>query len=214
MSFSELNNARYSSHSYLSACDLINKNIFRSFFNRPNIEKLFLELPTSVLETVEDSLKESSGSPDVQVESFLVLYLIRLHKPLVFLNSLASSKKDSNACSVKIAFSEKEDIYLFLLNLFVENLSELVIEIKDLSNNFEKTLIQDDILVFKNFAINGSLSIGAFLGLEDSFSKSSFDSKLRRLDLKIRFLFEVFGCKNFSPSRNYIRNIPLFWISC
>ena len=214
MSFSELNNARYSSHSYLSACDLINKNIFKSFFNRPSVEKLFLELPTSVFETVEDSLKESNSSSDVQVESFLVLYLIRLHKPLVFLDSSTSLKKNSNACFVKIAFSEQEDIYLFLLNLFVENLSELVIEIKDLSNSFGKTWIQDDILALKNFAVNGSLPVEAFLGLENSFSKSSFDSKLRRLDLKIRFLFEVFGCKSFSPSRNYIRNIPLFWISC
>ena len=213
MSFSELNNARYSSHSYLSACDLINKNIFKSFFNQPSIEKLFLELPTSIFETVEDSLKESSGSSDVQVES-LVLYLIKLHKPLVFIDNSTSLKKSSNTCSVKIAFSEQEDIYLFLLNLFVENLSELVIEIKDLFNSFERTLLQDDILALKNFAINGCLPIGAFLGLENSVSKSSFNSKLRRLDLKIRFLFEVFGSKDFSPSRNYIRNIPLFWISC
>ena len=120
MSFSELNNARYSSNLYLSTCDLINKNTFKSSFNRPSLKKIFLELPTSIFGTVEDSLKESSNNSDVQVESFLVLYLIRLHKPLVFLNNSTSLKKDSNICSVKVVFSEQEDIYLFLLNLFVE----------------------------------------------------------------------------------------------
>ena len=137
MSFSQLNDTRYSSHFYLSTCDLINKNLFKNFFNRPRVEKIFLELPTRTSEAVEDSLKGVSGGSDVQVESFLVLYLIRLHKPLVFLNTSTLSNNDSNTCSVKVTLSEEEDIYLFLLNLFVENLDELIIDVKDSINFFE-----------------------------------------------------------------------------
>ena len=116
---------------------------------------------------------------DPQVESFLVIYLIKLHKPLVYVTDLRLSKKKLNTRFLKIAFSKKEDIYLFLLNFFLENLDDLVIKIKNFDDNLSRNLIYKEVLGIKKFAITMSLPIGSFLGLKILFSQSIFDFRLK-----------------------------------
>lgn len=214
MSFSEIYYARYSSHFYLSTCDLISKKISKNFSSIPMVKKIFVELSNETSEIVGNSVKEPISTFDAQVESFLVLYLIRLHKPLVFVADLRLSKKDLNTRFLKIAFSKKEDIYLFLLNFFLENLHDLVIKNQTSESNPSQNLVHEEILGIKNFAITMGLPVGSFLGLKNSFSQSSFDLRLRKLNLNIRFLFETFCSKNSDLSKNSIQNVPLFWISC
>ena len=213
MSFSETNNARYSSHYYLSTCDLINKNVLDNLCHRPKVEKIFLELSPSDLSSTEDSFQTTINGGDYQIESFLLLYSIRLHKPLVSLSCSKQSKKDSNSHSLKMIISEEEDIYLFLLVFFIENLSELV----DKNSSvycLESKLSCGANLYHKKFALNYSLLVGSFFDLEDFSSRSSFDAKLRKSSLKVRFLFETYESKDFNVSKEFVRNVPLFWISC
>ena len=214
MSFSEIYCARYSSHFYLSTCDLISKKISKNFSNISMVRKIFVELSNEIPEISENSAKEPISIFDSQVESFLVLYLIKLHKPLVSVTDLRLSKKNLNTRFLKIAFSKKEDIYLFLLNFFLENLDDLVMKIQNFDSNPNRNLISREVLGIKIFAITMGLPVGSFLGLKNLFSQSIFDFRLRKLNLNIRFLFETFCFENSDVSKDSIQNVPLFWISC
>ena len=213
MSFSEVNHAKYSSHFYLSACDSINKNVFSNFCNKPKVKKIFLELFTNAVSFSQESLQSVSGTTETQIEAFLVLYSIRLRRPLISPNYLESSKKDYNGCSLKLIFSKEDDIYLFLTTLFVENLNELSSE--DLSAPYtKKDLSCSNILEQKDYVINNSLTVGSFFELEDTFKKNGFDLKLKKSELRVRFLFETHSFKGLQMSKESIRSVPLFWISC
>lgn len=212
MSFSEINNARYSSHFYLSNCDSINKNVFNNLCYRPKVKKIFLEFSPNDLDLTEDSFQTFTNGGDHQIESFLLLYSTRLHKPLVSLSCSALSKKDLGNYSLKVVISNEEDMYIFLLVFFIENLSELV----DKNSSvycIEKELQSGGLLCNRKFALNYSLAVGSFFDLEDFSTKSSFDSKLRKSKLKVRFLFEAYRSKDLGLSKESVRNIPLFWMS-
>ena len=213
MSFSEINNAKYSSHFYLSTCDLINKNQFDNFCHKPEIEKIFLEFSPNDFDSAEDSSQAFISGGDHQVESFLLLYSARLYKPLVSLSSSTSPKKDSTNYSLKIVISKKEDIYLFLLVFFLENISELV----DKNSSVycvEKKLKSGGIFCHRKFALNYSLLVGSFFDLSDFSTRNNFDLGLRKSKMKVRFLFGTHRAKDFDLSKEFVRNIPLFWMSC
>ena len=209
MSFSEINSAKYSSHFYLSSCDLINKNVFDNLCYRPKIEKIFLEFSPDGLDSVEDSFQTSTNGSDHQIESFLLLYSASLYKPLISLNCSTLSKKDSANYFLRTVISKDEDMYLFLLVFFVENLSELT----DKNSSvycIEKELKSSGVFCRRKFALNYSLVVGSFFDLEDFSSKNDFDLRLKKSRLKVRFLFKSYRSKNFSLSKEFVRNIPLF----
>ena len=212
MSLSEINNARYSSHFYLSNCDLINKNRFGSFCQRPEIEKIFLEFSPNDFDSTEDSSQVLSNGGDHQIESFLLLYSARLHKPLVSLNCSVSPKKDSTGYSLKTVISGEEDVYLFLLVFFLENLDELI-DKNSAVYCVEKESKVGDLFCHRKFALNYSLKVGSFFDLDDFSGKNNFDLNLRKSKVKIRFLFGAYRSKSFNLSKEFVRNVPFLWMS-
>ena len=115
-----------------------------------------------------------------------MLCSIGSYKLSVSLSCLASFKKDSNNHSLK-------KIYFFI-DLFIENLSELV------DKDFSVYCIN------KKFALNYNLLIESFLHSENFSSGNNLDAKLREFNLKVRFLFNIHDSKGFSASKEFVRD--------
>ena len=189
----------YSSSLYLSNCDLINRTLLSNLYRKPRLDKVVLSL----------SLNESSDYISKKIESFLMLYLFKLQKSFLSLND-SSSEDLPPFFKLKVTISEEQDLNLFLLSLFIENGTELVVE-KSLDGELNKL---EESLKVKNFGLKSHLNAGFFFELNDFLKANFLEPKLNDLSLNIQFFFKGCNLHNQEFSRKLIKTIPLFWISC
>lgn len=212
MTFSEIGNVKYSNSLYLSTCDLINKNMFRSITHIPKVNKICLDLAHFGVNVSETSGKKVSFNDDHELESFFVLYLIKLTQALICTGS-SSLTTESNIRLLQIVLRKEEDIYLFLSNLFVENLE--VLKVKDsFFLDSIKAVIHECSLEKKVFALESCLRMGFLLDVEDFMIENEISSEVKTSKVSVYFLFEIYNLEYQKLSKDCIRNIPFFWISC
>ena len=214
MLLSEINCARYSSHFYLSTCDLVYKNLLPTSTNLPVVRRVCLELAANDTINVNDSSRIFCDDPESRIEAFLLLFSVTMSKPLIALLYSSINKVDCyDGCFLRLFISEEEDIYIFLLSFFIENPKELVV--KDLlANAVEKEYISMEASHSKIFALSTDLSPLSSFALEDFSKKNSFNPKIEKYKLRVRFIYETHDSANSCYSEEFIRNIPLFWMSC
>lgn len=214
MLLSEINCARYSSHFYLSTCDLVYKNLLPTSTNLPVVRSVCVELSANDTINVNDSSQIFCDDPESRIEAFLLLFSITMSKPLIALLYSSVNKVDCyDGCFLRLFLFEKEDIYLFLLSFFIENPKELVV--KDLlANAVEKEYVCVEGSHSKIFALSTNLSPTSSFALEDFSRKNNFDPKIEKYKLRIRFIYETHDSESSCYSEEFVRNIPLFWMSC
>ena len=216
MLLSEINCARHSSHFYLSTCDLVNKNSLYNFSGVPRIQNIYLELSANDNAIMNDSFPNFCEDVENRTEAFLLLFSLRLTKPWVFLRepSLKIVNSNSGFC-LKLVLSKEEDIYLFLLSLLTENPKELVMQ-KLLADLITKQTTSTNTSHQKVFALSTNLFSKSFFALEDFLKKNNFDPRLEKCKLRLRFVLETYvsNLDKCYYSESFIRNIPLFWMSC
>lgn len=188
----------YSSYLYLSNCDLINKTSSDSLFKKPRVDKVILNL----------LLSKSGDSINQKVESFLMLYLFGLQKSFLTLDYLLS---DDSSSSFKLKTTLRgEKVELFLASLLVESGSELVSD-ESLDGEFNES---ESLLRIKSFILKNHLNLGSFFELEDFVETNFLEPKLKGSDLTIKVFFKGYDLLSQKMSRDIIKTIPFFWISC
>jgi hypothetical protein len=192
----------YTTNSYLANCDLINKCLLPTILLKPRIDKVVLNL---YLNTAEDN--SIFFNLNQKVESFLVLYLLGLRKSLLVIND--DLRIPINFFKLKMLISEKSEINLFLSNCFHENNNEVLTEksSKEVSQ-INSILIEDKVVT----SLTTKVNLGSFFEINNFLDENYLESKLKKLELRLEFSFK--GCGSEYSTRNIIKNVPLFWISC
>jgi hypothetical protein len=195
---------------YLSACDLLNKYNFKNINELPKLKKVVLEFSSfDILSSYEIGNKQEWDS-ELQLKSFLLLYLLQSNKPFVNLNKV-QAVRDINNFSVKAILSSEKEIQLFLSSIFVENWN---------------TLVLDDFLLFKGsiakynrylqrnnvFVLNTKIPVSSFFELNTFLTKNLFNISSKNLNIKVSFVFFNKLNKNKNVSLKLIKNLPLFWV--
>jgi hypothetical protein len=140
---------------YYSQVDLVNKYRIKSAHKSPRIKKMTFELPLNQFFYASSEIKDNVN---LQVKSFLILFIIFSLVPFILFNDIkthikSSKDKDSNKnFALKVVVTKKQDfIYLlrrkFLsINLFANTEYNNVLEINNSKINSNKFN-----LVAKNF---------------------------------------------------------------
>lgn len=202
MSTSKVFRFDYTTNLYLANCDLINKCLLPSIILKPRIDKVVLNL---YLNTTEENAHFFNLNQ--KVESFLALYLLGLRKSLLVIND--DLRIPVNFFKLKMLISEKSEINLFLSNCFHENNNEISTEksSKEVSK-INSILLEDKI----STSLTTKVNLGSFFEVNNFLDENYLESKLKKLELRVEFSFK--GCGSEYSTRNIIKNVPLFWISC
>ena len=198
---------------YLSNYDLINKYNSESIYKNPKLKKIIVELSSEDLLLASEYGNKKALDPDVQIKSFLILYIFYSLKPFININNKSSSKDDGDSkFSLKIVLSSPEEIDSFLKSLFIENWNKLNLEDFSLIKKNIKRYSQH-ISENKDFILNAKIPAGTFLEIDSLLSKNLLGINSKALNLKVGFLFSNPLFKIRKTSTNLIKNLPLFWIN-
>lgn len=192
----------YTTNLYLANCDLINKCLLPSITLKPRIDKAVINLYLNKSE--ENS---SFFNLNEKVESFLALYSLGLRKSLLVIND--DLRIPSNFFKLKMLISEKSEINLFLFNYFYENNNEISTEKSSKKVSQINSVLTGDKL---STSLRTTVNLGSFFEVNNFLDEISLESKLKKLEVKIEFSFK--RCESDHSTRNLIRNVQLFWISC
>ena len=197
----QLLNIKILNSSYLSNCDLINKYSLNSLKKKPKLKKITLELSSHDILNSFESLRKNEADFDVRVNSFVVLYVF-----YSFLPYIKFVKGDGTSFLLKISLFDLDDIHFFLVNFFIENWENLVLE--DFSFLGKYTYFSK---YPNSFVIQHSIPL--FFELDDFLAKNSFGIIPKNLNFKSKFLFQIQNFKNKVMAEKRIKNIPPFWIN-
>lgn len=195
---------------YISKCDLINKYNITSIYDIPQLSKIVLEFSSDDVINSLDIAGKKEWDSDLQVKSFLLLYLLSLNYPFINFNKIKSTREDSKF-SIKIILSSKKEIFLFLVSLFHENWNLLVLDdfsfFKFSVNRYIKYMKKN-----KSFVLNSKIPASSFFELDNFLNKNLLGISSKNLNIKASFLF-LNNIGKDKLSLNTIKNIPLFWIT-
>lgn len=206
--------SNYNYNSYLSKCDLINKYNLTTAFETPKLDKIVLDFPIKELINALDKTGKSETDSDIQLKAFLVLYIINLFFPYVTFNKLEltnsnKTKIASLSGSLKIVFSQPEEINLFLSSFFVENWNRMLDDDFTLFDSLNNTSTK--LKLSKNFIHTTKISGNSFFETSDFFAKNLSDVNPKELNIYVNFFFS--NLISNANTKSSIENIPLFWIS-
>lgn len=204
------NSTNHVFNGYLSKYDLINKYNIKNVHDVPKISKIILEFSSDDIINALDVAGKKEWDSELQVKSFLLLYILSLNCPFINFNKIKSSREDSKF-SIKVIFSSEKDIYHFLTGLFHENWNLLVLDdfsfFKFSINRYTKYIKKN-----KNFVLNSKIPASSFFELDNFLNKNLLSISSKNLNIKASFLFFNNLYKD-NLSLNTIKNIPSFWIT-
>jgi len=70
-------------NNYLINCDLLNKYNIKNINQTPKLKKIVVELPLEELLKASESSSNSEINDDIQIQSFLILYLLSTFIPYI-----------------------------------------------------------------------------------------------------------------------------------
>jgi hypothetical protein len=204
---------KYLTSEYLSNCDLINKYKLLSLDKKPVLRNITLEFTyPDVLESLDKLTKNESDS-EIQVKSFLALYVFQLFQPLVNFGGIKKIKESKSGWSIRVLLTEKEDLDFFLKTIFIENVNKIFVE--DYSffhtkNNTFYDIAPDQTLCL----VNSRIPIESFYEIDNLLVKNSLGVNPQKLDVRVKFIFQNDNIANQSSSIRLFKNTPLFWVAC
>lgn len=210
---SSINCAKNSNIFYLSNCDLINKYNLTALEKKPKIKNVIIELSSrDILNSIEISGKTEISS-EIQIKSFFTLYVLNALIPFIsFSDGIKVQAKDSSY-SLKVVLSNDEQIYSFLLSIFVENWNKLLAEDFLFWPTIKKDKDEHTVSKSKKILISRKLPAVAFFGIDNFLSKNAFGFNAKALNLNVKFKLQNDNLKSQDTSIKLIKNTPLFWIS-
>jgi hypothetical protein len=184
----------YKFSQYYHHCDLINKYNLKSFFKKPFIKSLILELSLNKL--IDSSLsKFQYNNETLQIICFLIFYILSTFLPYINFNkskSIISSIQNNYA--LKIIIHKEQDIYSFLHDignyLQLENFKEKIIQVNNKNN----------------FLLNEVYKGDKFFELESFLNKYVKNINVKELSFFLRFNF--ISQINVNSYQNLIQNFP------
>lgn len=197
------NKKNYQLNCYLSKCDLINKYNFKTIQSIPVLKKIIIDFSLKDFLNNSNALKPTETSAKFQVRLYLIFYMLAGLLPFIYFNKL--SKNSENFFSLKIEISKKSEMHTFLLFLFIENWTKLLIE-KENFSLFKKNTIYK--MYEKSFILKTNIPLQFFFEKENDLSKILPKINYKDLNVKLNFFF------NFSKlkiSNNFIKSFPFFW---
>jgi hypothetical protein len=198
---------------YLSNCDLINKYKLSSLNKKPILRNISLELTYSNIFESLDKLTKNESDSEIQVKSFLILYIFKLFQPLVDFGGTAKIKEAKSGWSIRILLSEEEDLHFFLKTIFIENISKILVE--DFSffhtqNNILYDIGSDQ----KTCLVNSKIPVESFYEIDNFLTKNLLGISPEKLNVDVKFLFQNNNITDQNSSIKLIKNTQLFWAAC
>ena len=183
--------------SYLSNCDLINKRSLSHISATPSVGHVSISLSLCGNDSSSRSFNELE-------ESFLLLYLIGLRRPVLSF----SRQGDYDSFKVESFVSKKDDINSFFVHLFTENMSQLVVE-KRL--NLLRPFIDGEL-----FDVKSNINVESYTEIRDFLEDNRLDQKLKRLRFNVQTFFGncYLNLESKSLTKELTQNVSFFWISC
>lgn len=196
---------------YLLDCDYINKYNLKSIYKKPSINSIVLEFNLKSILKAYDFTQISEGNTEIQTKSFLFLYLLTSFNPFINSNKLKVIKKsDKNepSYSLKAIYSNKEDLNNFLFSLFIENWHRLIRDDLKLFNS--KILKANSYITNEKLVFNTTLPASSFYEMDELINVIP-NLNAREFDINLSFILE----KKFivHNHHNFLKNLPMFWIS-
>lgn len=183
--------------SYLSSCDLINKKSLSHVSATPSVGHVSISLSLCEKDPSSCSFNELE-------ESFLLLYLIGLRRPLLSFNR----QGDYDSFKVESFVFKRDEINSFLVHLFTENINQLVVE-KRL--NSLRPFIEGEL-----FDVKSRINVESYTEIRDFLEDNRLDQRLKRLHFNVQTFFGncYLNLESKSLTKELTQNVSFFWISC
>ena len=199
----------YIKSDYLLSCDTTNKYNLLSRYDVPEVKNIVLEFPLkNIINAFESKMSEEDNV--LQIKAFLFFYLLFNTLPFINSNKLKiikkSDKDNESFFSLKIKVSEKKEINKFIIQLFIENIHNFLLE--DFKLLQEKNLYQ---LNNKN-KILLSCKIPLNL-LADNESVLNTLTGINDKDFILNTTFHIQKKFKVKDTKKFIKNNTLFWIN-
>jgi len=174
-------------NNYLINCDLLNKYNIKNINQTPKLKKIVVELPLEELLKASESSSNSEINDDIQIQSFLILYLLSTFIPYIVFKKSKKLKDSSKNFSVKFVLSQTSDINNFLVTFFIENWFKLKIQDFTLFKNKTQKL-NSCFITAPKFTFNTKVPINSFIEIENFLNQSNMGLNSKELFLNINFL--------------------------
>jgi hypothetical protein len=197
------NKKNYQFNCYLLKCDLINKYNIKSIKSIPTLKKIVLDFSFKEFLNNSSLLKQTDNSAKLQIRFYLIFYMLSGLLPFIYFNKF--SKNSENFFSLKIEISKQSEMYMFLLFLFIENWTKLIIE-KENFSLFKKST--QNKLYQKSFILNTNIPLQLFFEKENDLNKILPKINYKNLNVKLNFFFDL---EKLKMSNTFIKNFPFFW---
>lgn len=182
----------YTFSQYYHNCDLINKYNLVSFDKKPQIKQLVLKISLEEITNSFITKNSSLNDNNIQIISFLFIYVVANVLPFIKLNDLNLSNK--NLFSLKVAFNNEQQILKVLHDLHflkVENVKDF--NLKDLKKN-------------SFFILTETCKADKFFELESLINKHFKNININELNLSLVFKFS--NLVYLKSSKNFVQNFP------
>lgn len=201
----------FKQNDYLYNCDFVNKYALKSVYQKPEIQKISIKF--SINQLKKSGVLENDRT--VSLKSFLILYILFFFKPYCSYSVLENKRIKVETVNEKIelmiTLSDKEEINLFLRTLFIENWERALEENFNLFS-FKEALSKNKLSLTKSQYVSKKAAISSYSLFElDQLLKKLFSRvNTKEIFFDINFFFSNI---NSQQSKNYIKNIPFFWIN-
>jgi hypothetical protein len=204
------------SSQYYSSCDLINKYNLRSSYNTPKIKTITVEISLSDFLNKIENESLSTINLNNQIKFFCFFFLFCFNTSFIkkckFINKVTKNKNNETLSNyiLKIIFSNKTQINLFLISFFIENWKKKNKNAVLLNlDQFSKSVNIDNIF---GGLTNFKMSYSASFYYEFNLLVKKLWPNMNTNEFNIYFNFLY--TSNFSHlNANVLKNLPFFWLS-
>ena len=146
-------NSFASKNVYLSNLDLINKYNLKSVYIVPNLQNVSLNLSLNTIVEACDFKNIVNKDHEIQIKSFLLLYITFLIIPFIKNNKIRVLKSNDKNLKMnyilKVVLINATDIHEFLFLIFVENWQQLLIDDNKLFKKSLKLPFYSNSIIFR-----------------------------------------------------------------
>jgi len=200
---------------YLSHYDLINKYNLLSVENKPCINDIVLDFSLTNFLNAIDVGKLTLDEKEFQIKSFVCLFLCGGNMPIINAKKVSLiksvTKKNELTFSIKMKISGYREINTFLILLFIESWNRCLKEEITFFNSKFNILNQKN--NSSNFNFGVQLPAICFYEFYTLLTTTSSNVNLKEFAVSLNFLIQKPKNLNLLNTQNFIKNLPLFWIT-
>jgi len=197
---------------YLSNLDLVNKYNLQSVYLVPNLQNITLSLSLNNIISACDFKNLIIKDHEIQIKSFLLLYLTFLIIPFLKNHKIklvkATEKNLQMNYILKVVLINVADINEFLFLIFIENWYQFLSEENVLFKKKIHESSNDNFTIFR-----ASIYLNNLLSFQSIFSMLFTNINLKEVPFKLSFKLKINKSINCKDKFKVLKNLPLFWIS-